>query len=61
MTEKKIAKLAKQIAKIERQANAGEMTYTESEERITELSSGLSIEELVEIDIYIQEHHLLTK
>lgn len=60
MNEKKMAKLAKQIAKYERSVENG-INPGESEAKIQELIASLTPDELFAIDDYIMTHHLLSK
>ena len=58
MNDKKLQRLAKKIAFLEKELKRGKNTEAIQEE-MEELVKGLSIEDLMLLDEYIQENHLI--
>lgn len=58
MNDKKLQRLAKKIAFLEKELKRGKNTEATQEE-MEELVKGLSIEDLMLLDEYIQENHLI--
>lgn len=59
--KKQLKKIAHKIVALEKEIQNEEKSKKESFEEMEKLMFGLSIKDMVEIDIYIQENNLLTK
>lgn len=60
--KKELIKIAEQIARISNEAEKSTTGFKDGLDKdISELMYGLSLKDLLEIDIYIQENNLLTK
>lgn len=60
--KKELIEIAQQIAKISNQAEKSTTAFEDGFDKdILELMKGLSLKDLLEIDIYIQKNNLLTK
>lgn len=60
MKKENIKKLAKEIARLEKECQSGN-NISDAMRKIEQLTCGLSIEEMLAIDEYILEKKLLTK
>lgn len=57
--KKELKKIAHQLVEFEKEAEGNSKTYNFN--KVLELTKNLSLTDMLEIDAYIQENHLLTK
>lgn len=60
MKRKEIKRLAKKIIKLEKECQS-KNDFSNAAAEMQQIAQGLSIEDLIDLDIYIQETKLLTK
>ena len=57
--KKELKKIAHQLVEFEKEAESNPKAY--NFDKVLELTKRLSLKDMLEIDAYIQENHLLTK